>query len=363
MTGIRTRRMVRVLAVCLILAGMGTGVYAALQSNLTLTGTLQTGKVEIELNQPDVEMDDVTPGQQILYQPTVTAKGADCYVRLNVEIENQSNTTEPLTVADIQPADGWVWKENVLYSTKPLATGETATAIEEIQIPADWTEETASDFQIHLTADAIQKAHFTPNFQNASPWGTVEIEEHKEDAHPEYRTARAAKPEGITYVGDGLFEVPSGDLFANFPELLPGDEASDSITIHNGTSQPITLSFSSIPQKKELLDQIGMKLSIGGKPFYDGTLDGKGLESEQVLTTLEARESTELEYSISLPTNFENEFSLEADLLTWKLKAEEPDRAVQTQDDFPLYVLSALLIASGAFLFVMNRKGKEEPEP
>ena len=264
MTGIRTRRMVRVLAVCLILAGMGTGVYAALQSNLTLTGTLQTGKVEIELDQPDVELDDVTPGQQILYQPTVTAKGADCYVRLNVEIENQSNTTEPLTVADIQPADGWVWKENVLYATKPLATGETATVIEEIQIPADWTEETASDFQIHLTADAIQKAHFTPNFQNASPWGTVEIEEHKEDAHPEYRTARAAKPEGITYVGDGLFEVPSGDLFANFPELLPGDEASDSITIHNGTSQPITLSFSSIPQKKELLDQIGMKLSIGG---------------------------------------------------------------------------------------------------
>lgn len=363
MTGIRTRRMVRVLAVCLILAGMGTGVYAALQSNLTLIGTLQTGKVEIELDQPDVEMDDVTPGQQILYQPTVTAKGADCYVRLNVEIENQSNTTEPLTVADIQPADGWVWKENVLYAIKPLATGETATVIEEIQIPADWTEETASDFQIHLTADAIQKAHFTPNFQNASPWGTVEIEEHKEDAHPEYRTARAAKPEEITYVGDGLFEVPSGDLFANFPELLPGDEASDSITIHNGTSQPITLSFSSIPQKKELLDQIGMKLSIGGKPFYDGTLDGKGLESEQVLTTLEARESTELEYSISLPTNFENAFSLEADLLTWELKAEEPDRAVQTGDDFSLYVLSALLIASGAFLFVMNRKRKEEPEP
>lgn len=353
----------KVLAVALILTGLTIGIYAALQNQISLNGTLWTGNVEIELDQPDVDAKAITAGQQILYQPTVTAKGADCYVRLTVNIAMDKETEDPLTTENLEAADGWIWKGNVLYATKPLETGETAVAIEEIQIPADWTEEAASDFQIHLTADAIQKAHFTPNFQNALPWGTVEIEEHKEDAHPEYRTARAAKPEGITYVGDGLFEVPSGDLFANFPELLPGDEASDSITIRNGTSQPITLSFSSIPQKKELLDQIGMKLSIGGKPFYDGTLDGKGLESEQVLTTLEAGESTDLEYSISLPTNFENAFSLEADLLTWELKAEEPDRAVQTGDDFSLYVLSALLIASGAFLFVMNRKRKEEPEP
>lgn len=359
----RKRRFCRILATVLILAGLTTGVYAALQSQISLTGTLWTGNVEIELNQPDVDAEAITAGKQILYQQAVTANGADCYVRLTVDIAMDKETEAPLTTENLKAADGWIWKGNILYATKPLATGETVVAIEGIQIPAEWTEETASDFQIHLTADAIQKEHFVPNFASASPWGTIEIEEHKEDAHPEYRTARAAKPEAITYVGNGLFEVPSGDLFANFPELLPGDEASDSITIHNGTSQPITLSFSSIPQKKELLDQIGMKLSIGGKPFYDGTLDGKGLESEQVLTTLEARESTELEYSISLPTNFENAFSLEADLLTWELKAEEPGRAVQTGDDFSLYVLSALLIASGAFLFVMNRKRKEEPEP
>ena len=102
-----------------------------------------------------------------------------------------------------------------------------------------------------------------------------------------------------------------------------------------------------------------MKLSISGKTFYNGTLDGKGLEPERVLTALEAGESTKLEYSISLPTDFENEFSLEADLLTWKLEANEPDKAVQTGDEFPLYVLSALLIGAGTGILILKHRRKD----
>lgn len=358
---VRMKRMLsRMLAVLFLLSGLTIGVYATLQNDLTLTGTLRTGKVEIELSQPKVETDDVTPGQQIPYTPAVTTKGADCYVRLSVEISNQSRTSDPLTTADIQSAEGWVWKGNVLYATKPLATGETSTAIEGIQIPSDWTSETASDFKVELTADAIQKDHFKPDFRSGSPWGTVAVQEHKTQGNIHYREAKKIKPGAITYVGDGQFEVPAGDLFANFPELLPGDTASDSIAITNGTDHPVTIYFSNVPQKEELLDEIGLQLSIGGKRFYDGTLDGKGLK-EQVLTKLEPGEHAELEYSISLPTDFENEFSLEADLLTWKLNAEEPDKAVQTGDRFPLYALSALLIVSGVFLAVFSRR-KEKVE-
>lgn len=348
----------KVLAVVLILAGMGTGVYAALQNQISLTGTLQTGKVEIELSQPEIETNDVTPGQQIPYQPAVTAKGADCYVRLTVEIQNAQETNHPFSTKNLKAADGWIWKENILYSTVPLKTGETRTAIEEIEIPADWTSETASDFKIELMADAIQQAHFTPDFRSGSPWGTVEILEHKTGS-VNYREAKKIKPGTITYVGAGQFEVPTGDLFANFPALLPGDTASDSITIMNGTDRPVTIYFSNVPQKAELLDEIGMKLSISGKTFYNGTLNGKGLESERILTALGARESAKLEYSISLPTDFENEFSLEADLLTWKLKVEEADGAVQTGDELPLY-WPALLIGSGAWILFLSRRRKEE---
>lgn len=354
--------LIRALAGILILASMGSGVYAALQNQISLSGSLWTGNVELELERPEVDTEAITPGQRIVYQPTVTAKGAECYVRLTINIDNQKESKEPLTIENIQPAKGWIWKENTLYATRPLQTGETITAIEGIEIPAGWTEETASDFQIQLTADAIQAAHFTPDFQSAWPWGSVEIEEHKEEAHPEYRTARAAKPEEITYVGDGFFEVPSGDLFANFPELLPGDEASDSILIRNGTRHPITLSFSNIPEKKEQLDEIGMRLSIGGMPFYTGTLDGEGLESERVLTELDAGESTELGYSINLPKDFENVFSLEADLLSWKLEAKEERRAVQTGDEFPLELLSALLACSGIGLLLFDRRRRKRYE-
>lgn len=360
MNGKGKKRFYRILAVFLLLAGIGTGAFAALQRNLTLSGTLWTGNVEIELTQPAVDTEDLTPGQTIRYTPEVTAKGADCYVRLTVDIEMEQETGMPLTTEELEPAKGWIWKGNTLYATEPFKSGETRRAIEEIEVPADWTGETASDFQIHLTADSIQEAHFTPDFQSASPWGMIEVEEHKDTAHPEYRTARQAKPETITYVGNGLFEIPSGDLFSDFPEMLPGDTASDSIAIKNGTKEPIELSFVSVPQKEELLDRAAMKLSIGGKTFYDGTLDGNGLESKQVLTRLDAGESTKLDYSVTLDSNFENAFSLEADLLTWKLEAKEPDKAVQTGDRFPLYVLSAMLLCSGAFLLVLNAKRKEE---
>lgn len=361
MIHIQKRAFCFLVALTLIFTGVAIGVYAILQKEIALTGTLRTGKVEIDLIQPKIT-EHVLPGQEIKYEAAITAKGADCYVRLIVDIYNQKDTTDPITIQDIKPAAGWVWKGNALYSCQPLKTGKTVTAIEEIVIPSQWTEDTASDFQISLIADAIQKEHFVPNFASDSPWGTVEIEEHKEDSHPEYRTAHAANPKAITYVGNGLFEVPSGDLFANFPELLPGDEASDSITIRNGTSQPITLSFSSIPEKEELLDEIGMKLSVDGKTFYNGTLDGKGLEAERVLTTLEAGERTELEYAVQLPADFENAFSMEADFLTWKVEAKESEQAVQTGDEFPLSTLSAMIICicSGAFLLVFNAKRKEE---
>lgn len=349
-----------ILAAILMLLGMGTGVYATLQSNLTLSGTLQTSKVEIELNQPRIETEHVTPGQEISFAPTVTANGADCYVRLSVEIPNQSKTSDPLTIADLQPSAGWIWKGNVLYATKPLKHGESRKAIKGMVVPASWTEETASNIQINLTADAIQQAHFKPDFTRDAPWGTVEIKEHKTEDQTSEQTARKGKPEAITYVGNGLFEVPSGDLFANIPALLPGDQISDSITIQNGTDQPIELYFASVPQKDALLDEIGMKLSIGGTPFYDGTLDGEGLESERVLTTLGAGERTELEYEIHLPRDFENKFSLEADLLTWKIRAEGPDQAVQTGDEGSMYLLSALLFLSGAVLLVVHRKRKED---
>lgn len=62
---------------------------------------------------------------------------------------------------------------------------------------------------------------------------------------------------------------------------------------------------------------------------------GKDWKPNGCLTTLDAGESTELEYAVQLPADFENAFSLEADLMTWKLKAE-PNRAVQTGDDFSI---------------------------
>ena len=80
-----------------------------------------------------------------------------------------------------------------------------------------------------------------------------------------------------------------------------------------------------------------------------------------MLTTLDAGESTELEYAVQLPADFENAFSLEADLMTWKLKAE-PNRAVQTGDDFPFYGLSAILIGAGAGILLLSRKGRKEEE-
>lgn len=349
------KRFYKVIAVLLIITGTAVGAYAALQNSITLRGTLSTGHVEIELTEaelPTADKEAVTPGKVIEYIPQITAKGADCYVRLTVDIQMDRDTPRPLCADDITVPDGWIWKGDTLYLTRPVAHGETVDAAECITIP-DWTNETAADFRIELTADAIQSTSFEPDFVSENPWGTVEIREHKEGS-VKIGTAEQAKPGTITYVGSGLFEVPSGDLFADFPEMLPGDTASDFIMIKNGTDNAIELSFKNVPQQKALLDEVGMKLSIGGREFYDGTLDGQGMEEQEVLTRLNAGESTRLDYEINLPTDFENEFSLEADVLSWQIKAQED--APKTGDSFPLYAVSIMLIISGGLMLLLCRR-------
>ena len=228
------------LIVCLL---SGAVIYAATHGEIAVSNQFRSGSVDLKLKtysktedgeQEAVLGETVTANQTISYIPRITATRADCYVRLLVDIVMEKEIADPITLDGIELAEGWVQKGDLLYYTRPLKNGETVTPFESIHVPEVWNGDNASSFDIHLVADAIQAANFTPDFESDAPWGTVEIEQAKEEDKTDYRAVKQVKDaHTLSYQENGTFELSSEDLFENFSTALTGDTFKDSLKMTN----------------------------------------------------------------------------------------------------------------------------------
>ena len=371
----KIKRCEKKLVSCLLLACLfiGAAVYGAVGSGIAVTNHFQTGSVDLELKTYRKSADgiqeaasgrNITANQKLSYIPRITALRADCYVRLNVHIAMEKKCVEPVTIESVEPLENWVKKGSQLYYTKPLKTGESVNAFEWIHIPETWNVKTASGFQVNLTADAIQAAHFTPDFQSDIPWGSIKIEEAKEKDKTNYRSVKKAdQTHRLIYQGDGTFELSSEDLFENFQTAVAGDAFEDSLKLINHGKNKIRLSFKCESRSEEtLLEAVSVNLRIGDRHVYKGPLSAKKISNYQVLATIAPKQEKILRYELTVPIKLQNLFSVEKEKLIWYFQAEEMDEdglAVQTGDD-SLFGLSAALIAGAAatVLLLLFKKRK-----
>lgn len=323
----------------------------------TFSGAVSTGAVDVDITPyelVDGEMIPaidkvIMPGDQVSYIPEVRNLREPGYVRVKAEINMDEVSAEPITLSNvIELSDDWVRKGDYFYCTKILERGEKSDLFKGLSVPLRWTEETASGFTIKLVADVIQSANFKPNFNSDSPWGSVEIEEAKESEQTEYHVVKQM-PDSNTLVfksGKG-FEANTDDIFRNFKTHMAGDKYSDSLNILNNSGKDIELFFRTKNKTSDLLEQMKLTIKLDGKQVYSGDLVSRSLSDWTKLMRLRRGDTAKMEYTVELPSESMNYYSVLQDSIKWQFKCAEIESSiVKTGDDSNMVIWLVVFLFS-----------------
>ncbi len=376
----KQRRAVFIVAMLsVLLISAGTGIYAG--SRLTFENRFGTGGVNISLKEYTVRDGkeelfagecSALPGDVVSLIPRLSNDGPmECYVRVRLDApENAAWLTESLIGLDdswIRGDDGYLYQKNILgvFEQTDLFTG--------IQIPLDLPEDFSDqDLKLAITADAMQAANFSPDFESENPWGNVAVERSIKNADLEVRAIKSVRS-GITVVYDektDSLRSQADDLFADMPLLMPGDVYSDSIHFENSGKDDCMIYFSTASESTsgtDVLDRAGLEISMdsGGEKsmIYSGTLKSTELQNSILLCTLKQNESALFEFSLSLPDDLDNDYSLISDSTVWifsekKLNREEvheltvPPQTGDTNQSGLSLLIAGVLAAAAAVFFI-----------
>lgn len=235
-------------------------------------------------------------------------------------------------------SDAWVKQGEYYYYTKPLKNGESADFFQNVTIPAAWTSK-AQDRVLGLTvtAEAVQAANFTPDFNSEAPWGDTEIEQcvhEKDNSITEVTKQYTAM--SVTYEGAArnLVAAPE-DFFKNLQTAMPGDTISDSFQLSNTTATSAEFFFHTetpgnlTDEELDLLKQFKLTIIQNGKTLYDGDLQAASLNQEISLGTLETGKNSRVQFTLQLPAELKNAYAKRESMVNWIFRvqgAEEPGK-------------------------------------
>lgn len=367
-----------------------SGSYAYYQDSVTVTNHISTGDVNIGIQEYEKDGDTekvyagpkegiVLPSQTISKIPRITNYAETCYIRVkttysgeasdsvsNVDTEkpeedsktdaDPNETPEPTETPSVDqdketPAeyvlsdeeldgisDEWVKQGEYYYYTQPLKNGESADFFQNVTIPAAWTSK-AQDRVLGLTvtAEAVQAANFTPDFNSESPWGDTEIEQcvHETD-NSITEVTKQYTAMSVTYEGAArkLVAAPE-DFFRNLQTAMPGDTISDSFQLSNTTATSAEFFFHTetpgnlTDEELDLLKQFKLTITQNGKTLYNGDLQAASLNQEISLGTLETGKNSRVQFTLQLPAELKNAYAKRESMVNWIFRvqgAEEPGK-------------------------------------
>lgn len=132
---------------------------------------------------------------------------------------------------------------------------------------------------------------------------------------------------------DGLLSEKD-DFFSNFGKLMPGDVVSDSILLKNKDLSSITLFFHTVPTDSlnseigaELLEKVQLKIEYLHRSkkdeLYYGPLNSKALEKELNLGSYGPKETGQLMFTLTVPSELGNRFSMAETYVKWVFRVEK----------------------------------------
>ncbi len=187
-----------------LVGAIGVGATLAyFTDNDVANNVITMGHVDIELDEPNYDpgddgvMDDLTPGDWIVKDPTITVKAdsEDAYIRAKVDISIEDGIM-PGNLYDsyvekleenimynnnwVKGVDGYYYFQSVIGKTN---VDQKFVLFEGVTIPKEWGNEIAdATIKIDVTAEAIQADNFTPGTNDEgqiNSWGDVDITEYQ----------------------------------------------------------------------------------------------------------------------------------------------------------------------------------------
>lgn len=345
-------------AVALLTGGVllcGSSAYVFAMPSVTVTGKLETGKVEINLSQYQSSQDgtlvacdgnvieDILPGQVISRTERITNSGADCYIRLKqtMDVEGVLDTA--------YESDGWVQgSDGYLYKKEQVSEKDSVDLPMVMTANKDMAEEMqGATVHQNIRVEAIQAANFSPDFDSADPWGDVQIIDAV--AEDGYESAVAGSQKlSVTYQGDAKELVTNADdAFGNFETLMPGGTYTDSLLLKNNSDNPAELYFNSNVDTSKgdarLYEALHLTIVFhtadGDMLLHDGSLQDASVATMK-LATLPAGAEGELIYTIDFPAEYDNAYSMMYGEIEWIFSTNEniidvPDKTPDATPEQP----------------------------
>ena len=192
----------------------------------------------------------------------------------------------------------------------------------------------------------------------------------------------------VTYSGNAgnfVFEPGSEhsltDLFPNFKGVMPGDTLTQKITVKNDADNKVKVkiyirSLGAHEDSVEFLSQLGLKVAKSEENKMAYMFDAAANETAQLtdwvcLGTLYSGGEVNLDVTLTVPVELDNEFQNDVGYLDWEFMVEEfpieegDPKPPQTGDNAHMGLWFALMIGSFTMLIILlfwRKKDKENEE-
>ena len=370
----RRNRILVVANALLSILMLGSAAYAAVSSTADVNNEVSTGAVNISLDHllddgsgevvKVYENEDITTGAVISSVPRITNNGIASYIRLSVHYYDAAGN-----VAERAPEGGldadWVEIGDYYYLTRQATSGEVFDVFKSITAPSSWDHDGNTQIVMVLQADAIQAAHFNPDFSSETPWGAVAIEDF---ADSDYQVDTESHSSAVTISYDGVagqyISVPENFL-ARLNLLAPGDSVESEITVSNTDSKEHEFWTSVDVADSRLGDALVLKIVKGGEVLYEGPLSEM---PDLSLGKYAPGASEKISVTLSLPVETGNNAGGIGGTINWKFRVDAAEEAEpipfgpKTGDDIMISITICLLSFVGLIIVYLFEKRDQKEE-
>ena len=370
----RYKNMHRAAAAGMICSGILFAVSGTMYARpwASVTSQLQTDIVDIFLNEYQQKVTDhgmiqvpwedgavILPGDRISLIPQIRNAGAECYVRAKVECRGNLANTDLLPIG--MGTDWFLAEDGYFYYMKVLGEEQNVELFSGVEVSDNLNPDDAGEQgNLFISVDAIQSRNFIPDYQAENPWGNVAILSNQKDTASQVRILQEAKTDKFQLIWQGNTKqliLNTEDAFSAFQSFLPGDVVKDAIQIQNNDADPVSLYFRSelTDQEHLLAEKVGLKIEMRmpgeNRIIYDGNLQAEELSGEVPLGTIPGNSEGEFVYTLSVPSDLDNRWTLSSDQVRWYFSTEPvhpmtaDSEEVKTGDMLPVACMTAAAVS------------------
>ncbi len=212
----------------------------------------EQGKNAYDTSKPRI----VVPGQKVNKYVHIVNDAEKAWLRVKVDFDTENDSID-MDEFMLSVADGWEKIGDYWYYKYPadepdgVEKGGKVLFLNGFSIPSSLGDEVVDGkFELNFQVEAVQTAHFTPDWtSDIDPWNGTIIEycEHT-DSYTLKGTNDA--PLTIEYRGgsQGLVRMVDGvdnadDFFSNWARFMPGDTFTGTFNVQNKTAKSVTIYF------------------------------------------------------------------------------------------------------------------------